>query len=401
MDTLAIGRELKADAVLEGTLQHNGERVRVTVQMLDVETGKILWGQSFDENFADIFSLQDTVSADVAQSLQVKLSNEEQKEIRKHSTENLETYQAYLRGRYFWNKRDNESLKKGIEYFEQAVKLDPNYALPFSGIADSYLVLDYYFGDAAGREENLQKARRAAAKAIELDDNLAEAHTSLAFIHFFFDDKTPSANEAAEAEFKRAIEINPNYATAHHWYSDFLAMCGRNDESLREIETAVALDPVSPIINTTLGERFFYARRYDEAINQLRRTVEMENGFSTAHYLLAMAYEQKGMFAEAIKEIQKADDLAGENAEYDAVTARLYMLSGDTKKAKKILNDLIKNNQSPHAVALVYLGLGDENHAIEWLKKLDAAKSKWFFKNDPRLDSLRSNPEFLRLSAGA
>lgn len=397
-DAISAGRELKADAVLEGTIQRNGERVRVTVQMLDVETGKVLWGQSFDEKFSDIFSLQDAISADVAQVLQIKLSNEEQNGINRHSTENLEAYQAYLRGRYFWNKRDKESLNKGIEYFEQAVKLDPNYALAFSGIADSYLILNYYYLNETSRDETLQKAKQAAQKALELDDALAEAHTSLAFIHFFFEDKSASTAESAEKEFKRAIVLNPNYATAHHWYSDFLAMKGREDEAMREIKLAVSLDPLSSIINTTLGERLFYARRYDEAISQLRQTIEMNDQFATAHYLLAMAYEQKGMFDEAMAEAQKARALTKLD-DFDAVLAHLYAVSGKKAEAEKMLADLINRRAHPHAVALVYAGLGDNDRAMQWLERLDKTKSRWFLKSDPRLDALRSKPEFQSLIA--
>lgn len=391
-DALAAGRELKVDTVLEGTIQRNGERVRVTVQMLDVQSGKILWGQSFDESFSDIFSVQDAISADVAQVLQVKLSNEEQKNIRNHSTDNIEAYQAYLRGRYFWNKRDEDGLNKGIEYFQQAINFDSNYALAYAGIADSYLVLDYYNLGNLSHEETVQRAKQASFKALEIDDALAEAHTSLAFIEFY-----GGNSKSAEKEFKRAIELNPNYATAHHWYSDFLAMDGRDDEAMREIKIAVSLDPVSPIINTTLGERFYYTRRYDEAIAQLRRTVEMDDNFSTAHYILGMAHEQKGMFEQAIAEFQKARGLMKDSAEFDSVLAHAYALSGDKKQAEKTLNNLIKNCPSPHAIAIVYTGLGDKTNAIEWLKKLNTTKSRWFLRSDPRLDSLRSNSEFQRL----
>ncbi len=396
-DVLAAGRELKADVILEGTIQRNGDGVRVNVQLLDVQTGKVLWGQSFDEKFSNIFTLQDAISADVVRVLQVKLSNEEQKDIHKHSTENLEAYQAYLRGRYFWNKRDKESLKKGIVHFEQAVRLDPNYALAFSGMADSYLVLDYYFGET-GREENLQNARQSAQKAVELDDSLAEAHTSLAFIYAFPEDKSSLTIEHAEREFKRAIELNPNYATTHHWYSDFLAINGRDEESMKEITEAVRLDPLSSIINTTLGERLFYAHRYDEAINQLRLTIEMNDQFAAAHYFLAMAYEQKKMFDESVNEAQKACALTKLD-DFDAALAHIYAVSGKRTEAEKILSGLINRSAQPHTIAIVYAGLSDHDRTLKWLDRLDKTKAHWFLKSDPRLDALRARPEFQSLIA--
>jgi tetratricopeptide (TPR) repeat protein len=221
-----------------------------------------------------------------------------------------------------------------------------------------------------------------------LDDTLAEAHTSLAFLQF---DNSPTA---AENEFKRAIELNPSYATAHHWYSDFLAMHGRDDEAMGEIETAVGLDPVSPIIIATMGERLFYARRYDEAIRSLRQAAEMDDKFFVAHFILGMVYEQKGMYSEAIAEFQDVRSMTRQQPEYEAMLAHALAVSGNKKEAEKILAGLLKNCTYPHAVAIIYLGLGDNRRAIKYLKKIDDAKSKWSLKTDPRLDPLRSYPEF-------
>ncbi|MGC2238564.1 MAG: winged helix-turn-helix domain-containing protein [Pyrinomonadaceae bacterium] len=393
-DAIAAGRELKVDAVLDGTVQRSGEQIRVTVQMLDVESGRILWGQSFDSKFSDIFSVQDAISEEVAGALQLKLSGEEQKEIRAHSTENIEAYQAYLRGRYLWNKRNEESLNKAIGYFEQAINFDPNYALAYSGVADSYLVLNFYGLSDLSSEETLQRANQSVVKALELDEKLAEAHTSLALIHMLLEHDS----QATDSEFRRAIEMNPNYATAHHWYSDFLAMELRDEEAMREIKIAVTLDPVSPIIGTTLGERLYYARHYDEAIVHLRRIVEMDDRFFAAHFILGMAYEQKEMFGEAIAEFQKVRRLTRKRIEYETMLGHAYAVSGNKKEAEKILDDIMKNGALPHDVALIYAGLGDNKRAIGWLKKMNGKKSRWFLKNDPRLDSLRSNPEFQSLS---
>jgi DNA-binding winged helix-turn-helix (wHTH) protein/TolB-like protein/Flp pilus assembly protein TadD len=391
-DAIAVGRELKADVVLDGTVQQSGEQIRVTVQMLDVASGRVLWGRNFDEKFSDIFSMQDFISEEVAGVLQLKLSNEEQKEIHKHSTDNVEAYQAYMRGRYLWNKRSEESLNKAIEYFEQAVALDPNYALAYSGIADSYLVVNYYGLTDLSREETLRRAKQAVLKALETNDELAEAHTSLAFIF-----SLEQNSKAADSEFTRAIELNPNYPTAHHWYSDFLTTELRGDEAMREIKIALNLDPVSPIISTTMGERLYYARRYDEAIVHLRRIVEMDDNFFAAHFILGMVYEQKGMYSEAIAEFQKVRRLTRKQSEFEAMLGHAYAVSGNKKEAEKILNDIKKNAASPQDVALIYIGLGDNKRALEWLKKMTDKKSKWFLKNDPRLDALRSNPEFQSL----
>jgi TolB-like protein/DNA-binding winged helix-turn-helix (wHTH) protein/Tfp pilus assembly protein PilF len=393
-DAIAAGRELKVDAVLDGTVQRSGEQIRVTVQMLDVESGRILWGQSFDSKFSDIFSVQDAISEEVAGALQLKLSSEEQKEIRAHSTENIEAYQAYLRGRYLWNKRSEQSLNKAIGYFEQAIKFDPNYALAYAGVADSYLVLNYYDMSDLAYEETLRRAKQAVLKALELNDSLAEAHTSLAFINCSFERDA----QAADREFRRAIELNPNYATAHHWYSDFLAMELRGEEAMREIKIAVSLDPVSPIISTTLGERLYYERQYDEAIVHLRRIIEMDEGFFAAHFILGMVYEQKGMLDEAIAEFQKVRSLTRGQTEFEAMLGHAFAISGNKREAEKILGEIIKRGAYPQTIALIYVGLGDNKRAIEWLKKMDGKKSRWFMKNDPRFDVLRSNPEFQLLS---
>lgn len=392
-DEVSAGRELKADVVLGGTVQRNGDHIRVTVQMLDVQSAKLIWGQSFDENFSDIFNLQDAISTDIARVLEVKLSDKEQKELRQHSTDNLEAFQAYTRGRYLWNKRNEESLLKGIEYFETAINLDPNYALAYSGIADSHLVMDYYHFGSFSPGENLRKAKQAALKSLELNDSIAESHTSLAFVDYFFEGNS----QAAEAEFKRAIELNPNYATAHHWYSEFLILNKREEESLQEIKIAAKLDPVSSIINATLGERLYYARQYDEAIAQLRQAIEMDENFFSAHYNLGMVYEQKGMYAQAIAEFQKARHLTKDAEEFDSVLAHAYALSGNRAAAEKILDKLIKNKANPQAIAIVYTGLGDDANAVKWLKKADNSKPKWFLLNDPRLDSLKTNKDFQQI----
>jgi tetratricopeptide (TPR) repeat protein len=259
------------DSVLEGTVQKSGDRVRVTVQLVNVQDRHPLWAQSFDEKLTDLFTLQDAISEQVAQTMLVKLNVDEQQQLRKRDTENVEAYQEYLRGRYFWNKRNDEGLKKGLDHFQRAINLDSNYGQAYAGLADAYTLIAHYRIKPYAPGETFQKARAAAIKALDIDETLAEAHTSLAFIKTYYEHDL----SGAESEFKRAIELNPDYATAHHWYSEYLAMQGQEQEAMTEIKRAQELDPLSPVINTTLGERLYLARRYDEAIRQLQRTLEL------------------------------------------------------------------------------------------------------------------------------
>lgn len=393
----AIGRELGVDSVLEGTVQRVGERVRVTVQLVSVQERNPAWAKSFDEGISDIFALQDTISEQVAQTMMVKLNGEEQRQLRKRETENVEAYQEYLRGRYFWNKRDQQGLKKSLDHFQQAVDLDPNYGQAYAGLADAYTLFATYRIDSFSPDEAFRRARAAATKALAIDETQAEAHASLAMIKIWCDHD----GTGAEAEFKRAIALNPNYATAHHWYSEYLARSGRETEAMTEIELAQQLDPLSPVINTTLGERLYYARRYDEAIAQSRRTLEVAPDFESAHFVLGLALEQKGRFEEAISELQKAKGTASVNMSAAASLAHTYALAGHGDKARKILHDLLAEKMSePYEIAVVYQGLGDRRQAMSWLKKMsDGVELRMLLKLDPRLDSLRSEPRFRELLA--
>jgi TolB-like protein/DNA-binding winged helix-turn-helix (wHTH) protein/Flp pilus assembly protein TadD len=395
----AIGRELGVDSVLEGTVQRVSERVRVTVQLVSVEERDPAWAKSFDEGISDIFALQDTISEQVAQTMMVKLNGEEQRQLRKRETENVEAYQEYLRGRYFWNKRDQDGLKKSLDYFQHAVDLDPNYGQAYAGLADAYTLFATYRIDSFSPDEAFRRARAAATKALAIDESQAEAHASLAMIKVWCDHD----GTGAEAEFKRAIALNPNYATAHHWYSEYLARSGRETEAMTEIGLAQELDPLSPVINTTLGERLYYARRYDEAIAQSRRTLEVAPDFESAHFVLGLALEQKGRFEEAISELQKAKGTASVNMSAAASLAHTYALAGHGDKARKILHDLLAEKMSePYEIAVVYQGLGEKPQAISWLKKVvDGGELRMLLKLDPRLDSLRSEPRFQELLAPA
>ena len=389
----SIGRELGVDSILEGTVQKAGERVRVTVQLVNVQDRNPRWAKSFDENITDIFALQDTISEQVAETMMVKLSGEEQRQLRKRETENVEAYQEYLRGRYFWNKRDEEGLRKSLDHFQQAINLDANYGQAYAGLADAYTLLVFYKVDSFPPDETCQRAKAAANKALGIDETLAEAHASLALIKTRYEHD----ESGAETEFKRAIELNPNYATAHHWYSEYLAMSGREPEAMMEIKRAQELDPLSSVINTTLGERLYYARRYDEAVTQLRKTLEIAPDFGAAHFALGLALEQKGRFEEAISELQKVKGTAAINLSTLASLGHTYALAGHQDKARKILHELLAEKKSePYEIAMVYQGLGDKQQVLGWLRQIRDKRGelRMLFRLDPRLDSLRSEPGF-------
>jgi TolB-like protein/DNA-binding winged helix-turn-helix (wHTH) protein/Flp pilus assembly protein TadD len=392
----AIGRELGVDSVLEGTVQKAGERVRVTVQLVNVQERNPVWAKSFDESITDIFAVQDTISEQVAQAMMVKLNGDEQRQLRKHDTDNVEAYQEYLRGRYFWNKRDAPGLTKSLDHFRQAVNLDPNYAQAYAGLADAYTLLVSYRVDSFPPDETVGRSKAAAIKALGLDETLAEAHASLAMIKARYDHD----GSGAETEFKRAIELNPNYATAHHWYSEYLAISGREPEAMTEIKRAQELDPLSSVINTTLGERLYFARNYDEAITQLRKTLEIAPDFASAHFMLGLALEQKGRFEEAIAELLKANDNKTINLTVAASLGHTYALAGHEDKARKILDQLLTEKMSePYEIAIVYQGLRDKQQVIGWLRKIkdDNAEMRMLLKHDPRLDSLRSETSLREL----
>lgn len=392
VDAQAVGRELGVDSVLEGTVQRSGERVRVTVQLVNVENRDPLWAKSFDERLTDIFTLQDSISEQVAQSLMVRLNADDQRRLRRHETESVGAYQEYLRGRHFWNLRNEEGLKKSRDHFQQAINLDSNYGRAYAGLADAYILLASYKVSSFPPDEAFRKAKAIATQALSIDETLAEAHASLGLISARYD----RDDLRAETEFKRAIELDPNYATAHHWYSEYLAMIGREEEAMTAIKRAQELDPLSPVINTTLGERLYFARRYDEANEQLRRTLEIAPDFGAAHFALGLTLEQKGMFEEAIAELQKAKGNAAIDLAAAASLAHVFARAGQPDKARRILDQLLaEKNAEPYLIALVYQGLADKQQVIGWLEKTkNNGEACMLLKLDPRLDSLRSERKF-------
>jgi DNA-binding winged helix-turn-helix (wHTH) protein/TolB-like protein/tetratricopeptide (TPR) repeat protein len=391
-DPLVAGRELKVEAVLEGNLQRVADSLRVTVRLLSINTGATLWAEKFDEKFTNIFAVQDAIAEQVAQTLTVKLSGAEQHRLIQHHTENTEAYQAYLKGRYYWNRRTTETVSKGIEYFERAIQQDPRYALAHAGVADSYLLLAA-FGQLLPKD-SFPKAKAAAARALMLDETLAEAHTSLAFAKHLYDWDWLGATQA----FKRALELHPNYPTAHHWYAFHLAALGQVNEALLEIKRAQELDPVSLIINTDVGAILLFARQYDRAAQQCRQTLELDPSFPQAHNILSLAYEYQGKSDEAVAEALKAKPVANGTeanalrAAYDAAGWKGYW----QKQLELLEADAARNYVPAFARAVLYARLGNKDQAFFWLDKAYEERSSRMpdLKVIPLFDNLRTDARF-------
>jgi DNA-binding winged helix-turn-helix (wHTH) protein/TolB-like protein/Tfp pilus assembly protein PilF len=394
-DPVAAGRELQVEAVLDGSIQRVGDRVRVTVRLLNVQDGTSLWADKFDEPFTNIFALQDSISERVVAALPLNLSGEEKARLSRHDTENTEAYQLYLKGRYFWNKQTEEGFRKGIDYFDQAIGNDPNYALAYAGLSDCYALLsDFGFVSPI---EGFPKAKVAATRALAIDEQLAEAHTSLGHVKRDYDWDWPGA----EQEFKRAIELNPNYPSAHQWYAVYLSSLGRHQEAIAEIKRALDLDPLSLPVNTVTARVLYLARQYDEAIEQSRKTIEMDPRFAAAYQNLGRSYEQKRMYAEAVATFQELNKaVPGRGL---AFLARADALAGKTDEAQKILAQLKELSErryvSSYHVAMIYAGLGDKEQALVWLEKAyqQRVHNMVFLKVEPELDGLRSDPRFADL----
>jgi serine/threonine protein kinase/Tfp pilus assembly protein PilF len=404
IDVREIGRKLKVETLLEGSVRKAGSRLRISAQLINVADGYHLWSEKYDRDIGDmccpedIFGIQDEISLAVVDKLKIKLLGGEKAELVKRHTKDLEAYDLYLKGRFFWNKRTKEGYFKSLTYFQQAIDRDPNYALAYVGIADCYSLLGWY--DYLPPQEAFPRARAAAEKALEMDDTLAEANASRGWI---------SANYewdwlAAENKYQRAIELNPSYATAHQWYAEYLSYVGRHDESIAEAKRAQELDPLSIIINNDLGQVLYYARQYDRAIEQLQKTLELDPNFIVSHFFLAFLYAQKAMHDNAIAEVQKAMSLsAGDDSLMLAQLGTIYSYAGKRDEAKKVLDELHQLSKQRYVsrfyMALIYMGLGQKDQAFEWLEKAYKKRDHWLetLKVHPWLDSLRSDPRFIEL----
>jgi serine/threonine-protein kinase len=393
-----IAKQLGVTNILEGSVQKSADQVRVNVQLINALTDAHLWADIYDRKLTDIFAVESDIAKTIADTLQAKLTGSEKRAIAAQPTENSEAHEFYLKGRYFWNKRTANNLKTAISYFQQAIDKDPNYALAYAGLADSYGLLPDF--SAGSPQESFPPAKTAAKKALALDDTLAEAHTSLAHVLYLYD----LDFDGSTREFRRAIELNPNYATAHHWLGvGPLVQSSRFDDAIAECKRAVELDPLSLINNADLGNTYSSARRYDEAIEQLRKTLEMDPGFYYAHWVLGLAFEAKGALDAAIEEYQKARAL-NEDPQVLALLGHAYASSGNKTEAVKILEQLKELSKqryvSAYSLAIVYLGLGDKEEALRWLEKSyqdRAGDVLRYIRVDPLLDPLRGDPRFEEL----
>jgi adenylate cyclase len=396
-DPQVVGRELSVRAVLMGRIVQRSGNLKVSAELVDVLDKRRLWGEEYNRNAADILEVQEEIAKDISENLRVKLSGEEQKQLTRRPTGNAEAYDLYLRGRFFWNKRNKEGYRKAIEYFQQAIDKDPNYALAYAGLADSYALLSNYI--VFPPKEAMPKAEAAALRALQVDDTLAEAHASLAFVKMSYHWDWLGA----EKEFKRAIELNPKYATAHQWYANFLTYTGQHTEAVAEGKEANQLEPLSLIIITNLGSNSFYARQYDQAIEQYRKALEMDLEFVRAHRELAWAYSQKGMYEDAIAEAQKARELSGDGPREIAELGYAYAVAGKKGEARKVLNELSELSKvkfvPSYPKALIYAGLGEKDQAFSLLEEAYKERSQGLvnLKVSPLWDSLRSDSRFADL----
>ena len=393
-----IAHELNVDAVVEGSVLRSGDQVRITAQLIQVPADKHLWAESYQGNVRDTLAVQNRVARAIAEEIRIEVTPREQAALKSAKTIDPEAYEAYLKGRYFWNKRTGDGLKKAVDYFNQAIARDPNYAAAYSGLADTYALLGDWEYAVMTPKEAMPRALSAARRALELDDNLGEAHASLAFCLEGFNWDFAAAGK----EYQRAIELSPGYATAHHWYAWHLSLIGRNSQAIAEMKKAENLDPVSPVVNADLAELLLIAQLPDESIQQSRKTIEMNPGFAFAHNQLAQAYIQKHMFGEAIEELQEAFKLAGNNPIFVANLARAYAGSNRKAEAAELLNGL-KKRSSPSApifaeIAMAYVALGDKVQAMEWLEKGYEERFNPGVLERPCFDALRADPRFQDLA---
>jgi len=397
IDIREIGRKLNVETLLEGSVRKAGNRLRITAQLVNVADGYHLWSERYDREIDDVFAIQDEISLAIVDKLKVKLLKEEKAKLVKRFTDDQEAFNFYLKGRYFWNRRYEGGLQKGIECFQQAINKDPLYALAYAGIADCYVLLGH-FGWLPPKEA-YPRARVAAEKALEIDDTLAEAHTSMGWVHTFYDWDWV----AAEDEFKRALELNPNYATGHEWYGVSLAPMRRFDEGTVSVKRALELDPLSLMINSVYGLGLYWERRYDEALDQYRKTVEMDPNFSLVYLFLGWTYSAKGMWEEAIVASNKFMTLSQGSPFGVGTLGSVYAMSGQRYKALKMLDRLNELSQeryvSPFYKAIIYMGLGEKDQAFEYLEKAYLERESWMatLGTFPLLDSLRSDPRFTAL----
>lgn len=386
-----VARELNVDAIVEGAVVLSSDRVRITAQLIHAPTDQHIWAETYERDLRDVLRLQDEVARDIAQQVRARLTPQEQTRLVSSRSINPEAYEAYLIGRYYWNKRTEGGVKKAVEYFQQAIVKEPDSALGYAGLAQAYGVTGGHYLPPA---EVYPKEKAAASRALQIDDMLAEAHASLAYVLANYEWDW----SGAEKEYKRAIELEPGYATAHHWYGLYLLTLGHSKEAIAELKRAQQLDPLSLIIDSSLGLTFIEAHQYDQAINQLKKTLEIDPNFFLAHYQLGHTYLERAMFEQAIAELQKATALSGGSPFMMAGLGHAYAVSGRRGEALRVLGKLKwlskRTYVPPYHVARIYAGLGEKEQAFEWLEKAyrERSLSVDFPTTDSALEPLRSDP---------
>lgn len=393
-----VARALGVRGIITGRVLRYGENLQISVELMDTRDKTQVWGAQYNRSGEDLMGVQSEIVREISRNLRLKLSSDEQRRVGNLHTTNAEAYELYLKGRFYWNKRTGEALKKSVYYFNQAIEKDPAYALAYAGLADAYIVIPFF--SVGSPSDSHQKAKAAAQRALEIDDTLAEAHTALAAVLIDYEWNLTESN----LEFERAIELNPNYANAHHWYArENLTIMGQFDEALAKMQRAQELDPLSLIINANLGKVYFNARRYDEAIEQLRKTIEIDQSFFVAHHYLGSAYAMKGDYAAALSAYQKAHQLNESDPHVVALMGRLYAISGRKAETQKMLGRLKsiagERYVADYSIALVYAALGDKDQAFALLEKSyrDHSVDMLTLHYDPLIDNLRSDPRFADL----
>ena len=394
IDPQAVGRDLNVRAVLTGRVMQSGGSLRIGAELVDVATGSRLWGAQYDRKSGDIFAIQDDISNEISEKLKLQLTHAQKKKLTRHQTEDPEAYRIYLKGRHHWNKWTEEGFYKAIEYFQQAVEKDPSYALAHAGVADSYVLLGW--NSYLPPKDAFPKAKAAALTALQFDPDLGEAHTPLAAVLWLHDWQWPEAQK----EFKRSLELNPNYPTANHWHAEYVMTMGRHAEAIAKIKNSQTLDPLSLIINVAIGRDYYLARRYDEALEHLLQTVELDPNYPVTYWVLGLLYMTTGRSDLAIAAGEKAVTLSGGSPLMRAALAHSYGKAGRTKEALQILDDLTSVAKckyvAPHFFAGIHIGLGENDLALDCLEQSYEEHSHWliYLHIDPTMDDLRNEPRF-------
>ena len=397
-DPLTAGREQGVDVVLEGQVQRVGDRVRVSARLVQTSDGTALWADRFDEEFTNIFAVEDLIAERVARTtIRTITGKADDARLTKSYTTNSEAYEAYLKGRYFWNKRTADSLTRALGYFQDAVRHDPNYSLAYVGLADTYTLLSFF--TLAKPDEAFPKAQAAAEKALAIDNTLADAYSALGQVKSFYQWDWAGADE----QFQKGIALNPNQPLLHHWRSLNLLAMGRLDDARAEMQRALQLDPLQLIINVNLGRIDYYQGRYDEAIKQYQRALVLDENFVRTHLRLGLAYVQQGRFQEALAEYQRAREIGGDTPQINAHIAHVLAVSGKKTEALAAIAKLQELSRRqyvpPYDIALAYVGLGEKDKAFESLEAAftDHSTEMIYFKVDPMLAPLRSDPRYENL----